>query len=98
MDRPLSIAAFLIGLSPALGFAAEVFVPPPPKEGYSYPECKCSNRGEMVPMGGVACLTVDGKSFLARCEMSLNNPTWRRVQDGCPSASAPSVDDPVKLL
>lgn len=82
--RP-GIAALLVGLAPGGAFAGEVFIPPPPKEGYSYPECMCSNRGEMHPMGAVACLTVDGKSFLARCEMSLNNPTWRPVSDGCPS-------------
>jgi len=98
MDRFLSISVILAGLSPAAGLAAEVFVPPPPKEGYSYPECKCSNRGEMLPMGALVCLRVDGKTFLARCEMSLNNPTWRRVQDGCPSASAPSFSEPVEFL
>ncbi len=98
MHRLLRIAVILAGLAPAAGTAGEVFVPPPPKEGYSYPECQCSNRGEMLPMGALACLNVDGQTFLARCEMSLNNPTWRRVQDGCPSASAPSVDPAVDLL
>ena len=98
MQRTVLIALMLAGLSPAAGLGAEVFHPPPPKEGYKYPECKCSNRGEMLPMGALVCLTVDGKTFLARCEMSLNNPTWRRVQDGCPSARAPSADDPVELL
>lgn len=57
---------------------------PAPREGFSYPECYCTNRGERVELGETACLRVGGRSFTARCDMSLNNPTWRRVEDGCP--------------
>jgi hypothetical protein len=50
--------------------------------------CACINRdGIEVPLGQVACLTVGGESFLARCDMSLNLLTWRRIQDGCPSSA-----------
>ena len=56
------------------------------------PDCACINRnGQEVPLGEIACLTVGGKSFMARCSMSLNVLTWRRVQDadGCIVSQAP---------
>jgi hypothetical protein len=42
---------------------------------------------------------VDGKSFMAQCQMSLNNPMWRKISDGCLSSSLredlqPAVDAP----
>lgn len=73
---------------------------PKPKEGFSYPECFCTNRGARVELGETACLRVDGRAFTARCAMSLNNPAWRRERDGCdpeelsrpaPPASVPPV-------
>jgi hypothetical protein len=56
---------------------------PPPKEGYAYPDCLCSNRGAMEAVGALACLEVGGRRFTARCEMSVNIPTWRFVEEGC---------------
>lgn len=51
-------------------------------------DCACINRnGVEVPLGQVACLTVGGQSFLARCAMSQNVLTWRKLQDGCPAAT-----------
>ncbi|MHA1190110.1 MAG: hypothetical protein ACTSSQ_06595 [Alphaproteobacteria bacterium] len=68
----------------ATSATASEFKRPPPAQGFSYPDCFCTNRGERVELGGFACLKVDGKEFLARCEMSLNNPSWRQKSDGCP--------------
>ncbi len=69
----------------ASGWAgAAEFKRPPPKQGFSYPDCFCTNRGERVELGGLTCLKVDGREYLARCEMSLNNPTWRWRSEGCP--------------
>lgn len=56
---------------------------PAPKDGFSYPDCYCTNRGERVELGELACLRIDGRRFTARCDMSLNNPTWRRLKEGC---------------
>ncbi len=84
----LLIPAELFGQTPA-------WVRPPAKKGYDYPDCYCTNRGQRIEMGGLVCLEVDGRSYLARCEMSLNNPMWRKVQDGCPSTrAAPSLERP----
>lgn len=61
-------------------------------------DCYCTDStGGRVELGELICLFVDGKSFMARCEMSLNNPMWRKVSDGCLSSSLrqrlqPAVD------
>jgi hypothetical protein len=60
--------------------------PPPAKEGYSYPDCYCTDSdGQRVEMGQRACLRIGTRLVLARCEMSLNNPAWRPESEGCPS-------------
>ncbi|TYO90157.1 hypothetical protein [Oceanicella actignis] len=74
------------GAAPAPAQAPR-WVPPPPAPGHEYPPCYCTNRGRKAPLGATACLTVGGKSFLARCEMSLNNPIWRKVSDLCPTSA-----------
>lgn len=47
-------------------------------------ECFCTDRsGARVELGETICLIVDGRAFLARCEMSLNVPAWRDTGAGC---------------
>lgn len=47
-------------------------------------DCYCTDRsGARVDLGEVICLSVDGRNFLARCEMSLNNPMWRDTGESC---------------
>ena len=61
------------------------YTPPPPKQGYSYPDCYCTDsEGRRVEMGETACLTIGSKQMLARCDMSVNSPTWRYETEGCP--------------
>ncbi|MGI3211351.1 hypothetical protein ACROSR_09575 [Roseovarius tibetensis] len=60
-------------------------------------DCYCTDRnGDRVEMGETICLQVDGKMFMAQCQMSLNNPMWRKVSDGCLSSGLklpqPAVD------
>ncbi|WP_299925089.1 hypothetical protein [uncultured Pelagimonas sp.] len=60
--------------------------------------CFCINRdGEKVELGQLACLRVGGKSFMARCSMSLNLLTWRKVSDGCLSSQISSPQHMVSL-
>ena len=60
--------------------------PPKPKEGFRYPDCFCTDsQGRRIELGQTTCLQIGSSQMLARCAMSLNNPTWRRIQDGCPS-------------
>lgn len=48
------------------------------------PECYCTDRtGARVELGQVICLQVDGRAFMARCEMSQNVPMWRQTGEDC---------------
>ena len=50
-------------------------------------DCYCTDKsGSRVELGEMTCLHVDGKSFMAQCQMSLNNPMWRKISDGCLSS------------
>jgi len=61
-------------------------------------DCYCTDSsGGRVELGDTICLQVDGRMFMAQCQMSLNNPMWRKVSDGCLSSSLgqdlqPTVD------
>lgn len=51
-------------------------------------ECYCTDRtGSRVELGQTICMQVDGRMFMAQCQMSLNVPMWREVQQGCLSSS-----------
>ncbi len=50
--------------------------------------CACIANGQRVEEGQVACIRPQsGGSFLAKCEIVLNNTSWTKLQDGCPTAS-----------
>ena len=50
--------------------------------------CTCRNRdGSRHQLGSLVCLNVDGRRYLARCEMALNVPNWKKMQDNCPLAA-----------
>lgn len=64
---------------------------------YPYPDCYCTDKvGARVELGTVVCMQVGGRDFIARCEMSLNNPMWREIKQGCLSSQTqkPGVDAP----
>jgi hypothetical protein len=51
--------------------------------------CYCRDSvGGRVEMGEEACLVVNGRAFMARCEMALNVPAWRTTGEGCVSAAS----------
>ncbi|RKF15077.1 hypothetical protein D6850_09480 [Roseovarius spongiae] len=53
-------------------------------------ECYCTDKsGARVEIGEMTCLHVDGKTFMAQCQMSLNVPMWRKISDGCLSSALP---------
>ena len=86
--------AFLLGLLvSAMGPAALA-----DKADVIWPECYCTDRtGARVELGEVICMFVDGRSFQARCEMSLNNPMWRETDGTCMSShnSGPQKPQPI---
>ncbi|MEY8840440.1 hypothetical protein AB9K41_15575 [Cribrihabitans sp. XS_ASV171] len=50
-------------------------------------DCYCTDTsGARVELGETICLHVDGRMFMAQCQMSLNVPMWREVSEGCLSA------------
>lgn len=56
-------------------------------------DCFCTDTsGSRVELGQTICLSVDGRMFMAQCQMSLNVPMWREVQKGCISSRLQSVD------
>ncbi len=51
-------------------------------------ECYCTDtQGARVELGESICLFVDGRAFMAQCDMSLNVPIWRDTGQGCLSSS-----------
>ncbi len=42
--------------------------------------------GSRYELGEVVCLVNNSctQAYLAKCDMSLNSPMWREVQDSCP--------------
>ncbi|MCX8225939.1 MAG: hypothetical protein OTI35_07690 [Sulfitobacter sp.] len=65
-----------------------LFAPPVAAQA-TYPsgkpvDCYCTNsQGKRVELGQTVCMEVGGRLFLAQCQMSLNVPMWREVQQGC---------------
>nr|WP_239479668.1 hypothetical protein [Actibacterium sp. 188UL27-1] len=58
-------------------------------------DCYCTDSsGSRVELGQLICLQVDGRLFMARCEMSLNVPMWREQQSGCSTSSLPQLSQP----
>ncbi len=56
-------------------------------------DCYCTDRtGARVELGQSICLQVDGRMFTAQCQMSLNNPMWREIQEGCLSSELQTSD------
>ena len=53
-------------------------------------ECYCTDRyGDRHEIGDIICLTVDNRSYMAKCVMAQNNPFWRDQKIGCLSSPAP---------
>lgn len=62
-------------------------------------ECYCTDASRnRIELGETICLQVDGRMFMAQCQMSLNVPMWREVQEGCLSSglSVPSTFAPLE--
>ena len=60
-------------------------------------ECYCTDKtGSRVELGQTICLQVDGRMFMAQCQMSLNVPMWREVETGCMSSSLDSAQQPLQ--
>ena len=82
--------AFLLACLAALPARADVTSP----SGKTV-DCYCTDRNRnRIELGETICLQVDGKMFMAQCQMSLNVPMWRKVSDGCLSSALPQSHQP----
>lgn len=52
--------------------------------GPVWPDCYCTDKNrDRFELGDQICITVDGRSFMAQCQMSQNNPMWREIGEIC---------------
>lgn len=94
MKKLIILSAFMV--SPALTPALADVTSPSGKTV----ECYCTDKaGARVELGQTICLNVGGRMFMAQCQMSLNSPMWREVEQGCLSSSlsSPFGDSPQPL-
>jgi hypothetical protein len=42
--------------------------------------------GQRHEIGEVICITASCLTWMAKCELALNNAIWRKTQEGCPAA------------
>lgn len=47
------------------------------------PNCRCRLYGEYYELGTTLCI----RGNLRRCEMNLNNTSWKQIADFCPQAN-----------
>lgn len=82
--RVLILAQMCAGLAASAPvLASDALVRPETATGISYPEYFCTNRGERVDIDEYSCLNIDGKTFQAQCDISLNDPMWRLTGEAC---------------
>ncbi len=61
-------------------------------------DCTCRGRdGAAVELGGYTCLNTAEGPRLARCEMVLNNSSWRTTEESCPVALFSPISRPLAL-
>lgn len=86
----MAIRAILLAMLVSAPAAADVIGP-----GGRVIECYCTDTGgARVELGERICLMVDGRAFLALCDMSLNVPIWRDTGEGCLGAALPITPAP----
>ncbi|WP_170752750.1 hypothetical protein [Ruegeria lacuscaerulensis] len=62
-------------------------------------DCYCTDKsGARVDLGQMICLKVDGRMFMAQCQMSLNVPMWREVSEGCLSSELERSKPPINTV
>lgn len=85
----------ILCIAPFAAFAQQAERPAPKSFKELYPpmpgvEYYCTDSfGARVELGHVICVTASCQTWMARCEMAVSNGTamWRKLQDGCPTAS-----------
>ena len=58
-----------------------------PSGAFAEHNCQCLYQGKRFEQGQLVCIKVDGTAHLARCDMLLNNSSWKFLSNGCPTAA-----------
>jgi hypothetical protein len=58
-----------------------------PSGAFAEHKCQCLYQGKRFEQGQLVCIKVDGTARLARCDMLLNNSSWKFLSNGCPTAA-----------
>lgn len=91
-----SVCRYLVPLAGTAALCAGLLLAVPASAGDS---CNCVANGQRVELGKLFCIkTASGKEFLARCERVLNNTSWKRLQDSCPTAQNQTTANSKPLL
>jgi hypothetical protein len=62
-------------------------------------DCTCRGRdGFDFQLGALMCLNTANGPQLARCEMVLNNSSWKVTGESCPTAGASRIPDTFSAL
>ncbi len=61
----------------------------------AFADPECLANGKSFQIGQVACLTLSGRSHLARCDMVLNNTSWAKIRDDCPGTTLTPPATPI---
>ncbi len=68
--------------------------------------CQCRANGSSYDLESVVCIRIGSLSYLARCEMVLNNTAWKKLADSCPysrneaepgNVQVASIADPIAM-
>ncbi len=79
MHKTSAILALVAALVTAPVAPADVISP-----GGKVIDCYCTDtQGSRVDLGQEICLFVNGRAFMALCDMSLNVPIWRDTGRAC---------------
>jgi hypothetical protein len=54
-------------------------------------DCRCIYQGRYFEQGETVCIRAYGTERLARCDMALNNSSWKFLAGNCPEADATPV-------
>ena len=66
-----------------VGIAALAVTLPLPIAGTSAADCLCRANGSAFRQGQTTCLALPDGPRLARCEMVLNNSSWKILDETC---------------
>lgn len=88
MRYMLIVAALFATTAPAVGESHDSVA------GWYQPNvpCTCRYRGRDFRLGESICINSGRGLQVARCEMSLNNTSWKFTDTACPLTAAPAGD------